>query len=427
MRTRRRPAGLLIALAVAVAVWAAAAWLLTRGDPYPELPTHRAVAAREFRDSVGVNVHLSYFSTAYGRLAEVRSALKQLGVRHVRDGACAGCTSTHPRMLALARDGVAFTLIAGDPSNRTGTLEENLALVAGPLRRAVDGLEGPNEYDRSGDPGWVEALRAYQRELYGKAKGDARLRSLPVLAPSFADPGSRERVGDLSGFADFGNLHSYPGGNPPGDNLAEQRTLAKIVSAGDPLQATETGYHDALGSDSGNRPVDEATAGAYVPRLFLEYFRQGVRRTFLYELVDQRPEPGDRDAERHFGLLRADFSRKPAYTQLRALLAQAGDGGPGSGGPGGLAYALDVPRGAGQVESLLLQRGEDEFSLVLWRRARIWDPERGRRLSVSPETVTLRMGEKLRRAAVGDGPGSAEPRSIDVRLGAGPVVVRLSR
>jgi len=45
-----------------------------------------AVGADAFVDSVGVNVHLHYNDTSYGNFASVERSLKDLGVRHIRDG-----------------------------------------------------------------------------------------------------------------------------------------------------------------------------------------------------------------------------------------------------------------------------------------------------------------------------------------------------
>jgi hypothetical protein len=415
----------LLALALALVLWGVAALTFLRRSPhagYPKLPAHRAVAAATFRDSVGVNVHLSYGSTAYGDFGAVQAALRRLGVRQVRDGACAACRAEVSRLEALGRSGVHATLIAGNPRNSTGTLGANLALVRTRLRGVVTALEGPNEYDRSGDPNWVAALRAYQGSLYRAVKADPALRRLPVIGPSFGTSGGPAQVGDLSASMDLGNLHSYPGGQPPAANLEAQFALAAKVSGRRPLVATETGYHDALHSPAGHPPVDPATAAAYVPQLFLEYFLHGVRRTFLYELVDEKPETGFTNLQQHFGLLRDDWTPKPAYESLRALLAGIGDGTPADG-PGTLKYA--VTGAPADLRQLLVERGDGSFALVLWRAARVWDPNARRRVAASADQVRVRLGQPVASAAVAGGGTLDNPRTVPVRVGAQPVVVRL--
>ena len=53
---------------------------------YAASGVEKAVGADAFVDSVGVNVHLHYTDTSYGNFAAVEKALKDLGVRHIRDG-----------------------------------------------------------------------------------------------------------------------------------------------------------------------------------------------------------------------------------------------------------------------------------------------------------------------------------------------------
>ena len=428
-RVLREHAGVLAAAALLV-LGAAALLLLVRGggderEPTPGLRAEAAVPAAEFRASVGVNVHLSYGDTAYGDFDAVRRALADLGVRHVRDGACAGCTETNDKILALSRDGVRFTLIAGSPRNETGTLAENLGSIRGALRPAVEAVEGPNEYDNSGDPDWAAALRDYQRALFDRVRGDDALRALPVIGPSFVQEDSRGRAGDMSAWMTFGNLHSYAGGAPPSDGLGDERSLAGAVSADRPVVATETGYHDALAATTGQPPVDEATAAAYIPRLYLDYFHAGIRRAFVYELVDQRADPGRTDPERHFGLLRSDWSPKPAYTALRGLLAAVGDGAPD--GRATLRYGL---RDAGDTRKLLLASGDGRMSLVLWRPEPVWDQTARVADAPAPRTVTVRFGQPVRSAAIVQrGRTLAEhsdPTQVRVEVAGDPVVVRVT-
>lgn len=409
-------------LAAAAAVLATGRGRGGKGGTFPAPP--RAVAAQRFADSVGVNVHLSYGDTAYGDAAQVERALVDLGVRHVRDGACAGCTWTFPRISALARRGIRFTLVAGDPSDRTGTLDENLAVIRGPLRHAVEAVEGPNEYDASGDPAWAGAVREYQRSLFTRVRADPALRSLAVIGPSFVRPEGRARAGDLSAWMTEGNMHPYPAGAAPARTLAAERPRAATVARTRPLVATETGYHNALHASTGQPSVDEATAAAYVPSLFLEAFRQGIRRTFLYELADEKPDPAGRDPEQHFGLVRTDFSRKPAFTALAGLLRAIGTGVPRHG-PERLDYRLV---GADRsIRRLLFQRGDRSFALALWREVASSEPEG--RTDVAPARLTLRLGgaparvRVLVRGAVVE--RAQRPGKVPITLGRDPAVVQI--
>jgi hypothetical protein len=420
-RLRSASAIALAAAAVALAVPTAAG----AATALPDLPAVPAAPAAELRDSVGVNVHLSYASTPYNNFPAVKSALLELGVRHVRDGACAGCTWLFPRMLDLGASGIRFTLIAGSPRNTTGTLPNNLAAIRDKLRGAVTAVEGVNEYDISGDADWAPKVRAFQADLYSRVQADPGLRGLDVIGPSLVWPASRTTLGDLSASMTYGNLHSYPGGQTPARNLGSELPLAAKVSAAKPVVATETGYHNALAVTGTHAPADEVTAGVYTERLPLDYFRRGIRRAFLYELIDQKPELGKTNMQMHFGLLRNDLSRKPAFTALKALLATVGDGKPAT--PRSLRY--DLTGGDASLRQQLFARADGSFSLALWRDVSMWDTKTRTQIAVTPTPVTVRLGQPatsatvLRRGATIS--SVSAPTQVKVNLGVSPVVVRI--
>jgi hypothetical protein len=370
-----------------------------------------AVPARpadSFVESVGVNVHLGYTETPYAREAAIRDKLLDLGVRYVRDGISQGRPDVYRRLRELAQHGIRANLIVGDPLERwgVGPLDAQLDLIARELAPAgaVASLEGPNEYDIQGEDNWVGPLRDYQRRLFEGARARPALSGLPVLGPTVVYRENRDRLGDLSAWLDYGNMHPYPGGNAPDRDvhLEDEFRLASKNSAADPVQATETGYHNGTASDVGHLPASEQAAGVYMPRLFLDYFRRGVARTFAYELVDQRANRDNTDSEGSFGLLRSDFSEKPAYTALKRLLRLLSDRGPHFEARG---LDLTVEGATTGLRQVLLQKRDGTHYLVLWRAAPVWDPrlrhglasERGAvRLSVNgaaPALVVHRPNE----------------------------------
>jgi hypothetical protein len=352
-----------LALAAVVAAAAAALVLLRAGEEEPQSPPVAAPpAAGDFADSVGVNVHLTYDNTPYADFDRVLASLRELGVRHVRDGLVPGRPDQYERLDRLAGAGIRSTLILGAP-NAT-RVADLVATLKGPLSRAVEAVEGPNEYDLSGDPRWADALRGYQRELYTAVKREPTLRDLPVYGPTVVKPENRSVVHDLGEALDAANLHPYPAGQAPEPAVDREIAVARDLAGRKPVVATETGYHNALNAGQGQPPVDEATAADYLPRLFLTAFARGIRRTYWYELVDAFPDEGRSNADANFGLLRHNFAPKPAFAALANLMRLVGDPGAPRAPGRPLDVSIAAPRGG--VRRLLLQKGDGAYLLALW-------------------------------------------------------------
>jgi hypothetical protein len=395
-----------------VAAMSAAALALPSSAPAE--PVHSRSAA-DFRDSVGVVTHIVYYDTAYGDWPRVVKKLDELGVDHLRDGVYGNpdwgdWNERYYRAVELAAaHGKRFAFGMGEPNSGAGTLDQLIAVVRGRLLHAAAALEGPNEYDLfHGGPNWPTELRNYQQALYRKAKAEPLLRSLPVIGPSLVHQDSRDKLGNLEGALDFGNLHPYSGGQAPSAaNLRDEFALAARVSGRKSLFATEVGYHNALSAYNDQPPVPEAVAASYVLRTYLEHFRAGVCRTYLYELIDEKPEPAGRDQEQHFGLLRSDFSEKPAFVALKHMLGLLGR-------PQALSpRAIDLSLGGDTrgVQQMLLQKTDRRYTLVLWQGASEWDTERRTVLPVPARQVQLSLPAEA-RVAVGRPVRSAKLASL---------------
>ncbi len=370
--------------------------------PAAQADTPRARPADAFVDSIGVNVHLGYTDTPYRRYDEIQKKLIRLGVRHVRDGINPGQAFVYEAWRSLASCGIKLDLIIGDPLQRhgIGPLESQLDLVKqARLQGALASIEGPNEYDIQGDPNWRPRLRDYQQRLYREVKSDPALRRIPVLGPSLVQGESRGQLGDLSGSLDFGNIHPYPSGNEPDldSHMDQELGMAATNSGRKPVQATETGYHNAVDSSNPHRPATERAAGTYMPRLFLDYFRRGIARTYSYELLDEFPDGDKTQLEANFGLLRNDFSEKPAYTAIRHLTELLRDPGPRFK-TGALPYSLaGTPNDLRQV---LLEKRDGSFYLALWREDSVWDQNAGRKMATSADALRLSLPRGAKRVEV---------------------------
>jgi hypothetical protein len=360
----------------------------------------QARPADSFVDSVGANVHLNYFDTVYGNFDVVKQRLVALGVRHLRDGAQLTADLNYnnifyDRLRELAQSGIRTDLIF-DPRSSVGELTANkLTAITVLARNSLEAIEGPNEYDNSQDAGWARTLSKYQANLYQLAKTNSATRSLPVIGPSFVRAQSRDAIGDLTPYLDYGNLHSYPGGKSPASNLQSEITLNRKISHSRPLIPTETGYHTAVASASGQPGVSDQAAAKYLLRLYLEYLNQGFERTYWYEFADEKPDPGRIHPEQNFGLITFDGEPKPAYSSLRNVIQLLDDKGPAFS-PGKLKYQLQGD--TSDIHHTLLQKRNGRFYLILWCETSSYDLATKVDIKVPARHLILELGSGVGQA-----------------------------
>ena len=102
---------------------------------------------------------------------------------------------------------------------------------------------------------------------------------------------------------------------------------------------------------------------AYILRTLLLAWNHGVRRTFIYELLDEFPGSG-------YGLLRHDFTEKPAYVALRNLLSILNDSSKPVK-PGWLAFSIEHSNPS--LCHTLLQKTDGSYDLILWLERSSYD------------------------------------------------------
>jgi hypothetical protein len=383
--SRRR---LILATLVALVVLLAVSLLIeagrNTGGPPLGSPTLRSqsLSADALVDSIGVVVHLQYTDTAYARLPELIARLRELGVGHVREGMPDQPGPLVQGLTALRGAGIHATLVSEVDRDPDAAVGESVAVMGG----AIDAFEAPNELDNSGDPNWPAKLRAYMTAFAAAAHRQAP--HVPVIGPSFIDSGNRTLLpGNLAGLF---NGHPYSGGLPPEPALSQALLERRIAAPRRGVVFTETGYHNALQSSAGQPPVSEAAAAIYLPRLLMTAFGAGVRRTFVYELVDEKPDPGLIDPEQHFGLLRNDLSPKPAFTAVQTMIRAIREpAGPASSAR--LESRLDVD-GDHEVKGLTLDRRDGSHVIALWRPVSVWDRDARRAIDPGDVRVRLRFG-----------------------------------
>ena len=386
-------------------------------------------SAGAFRDSVGVSTHIVYYSTPYGNWPLLIDRLQELGISHLRDGTYANpgpqwakWNERYYQSVEYAADrGFRFNFGLGSPGYKAGTLDQLIDVVAGRLRRAAEAVEGPNEFDKfAGGRRWPSVLASYSRQLYKKVKANPSLRSLPVIGPSLVAPNGPSKLGNQTAWLDRGNIHPYAGGASPNPLwIAAERARIAKMSGHEPVWATEAGFHNAVHARDGMPPTSEAAAAVYVLRTVLEHFENRIGRTYLYEAIDIAADPRHTNPNANFGLLRSDYSRKPAYTALKNLLALAGDDQRRSSLR---PLRVEVGRPGSGVRRLLLQKADGTYVLALWRLTSVWDRDHRHALTVHPRAVTVQLPGAA-RVAVADPVASAALHPV--RLHRGEVRVHL--
>ena len=441
------PRGLGLALGLALVLLAAAAtaaFLVPRAEDRPPATSESVdpstpTTAADFHDSIGLNVHNNNTDTAYAEWPRAVRALRMLGVRHVRDGLKARRTGPGRavmrdqirRLRVLRKAGIRAQFIVGSPGKlgQEGSVRDLLRFVRRDLLGVTAGLEGPNEFDINAPPrGFARRLRAWQTELFRRTNADARLRDLPVVGPSIVHDTGRAELGDVSDAVDLGNIHPYPGGRPPGgDHLRGEIERGLRNAPGRRLQATETGYHDLSEDENGQPGVSPRAVAAYVPRLFLEHHVAGIQRTYLFQLIDEKRDPARRRQEEHFGLLRNDFTTKPAFHAVARLLAATKD----ASARGAVAVAEPVLEGDGEALGRVdLTRSDGGRLVILWLRKSAFDLERRRDTRPERRHLVLRTdGQAVARHVIPLDPAQRVSRPLApgpatrVRVGADPRVI----
>jgi hypothetical protein len=382
-------------------------------EPTARLSSETAQSAFDFVNSIGVNTHLNYFDRTYGNFQIVERELKSIGIRHVRDGVhlvnADYNKAVYDRWSQLGSIGVRFDAVL-DPRSALGTLTgDKLDQVEKLAGDTIESFEGPNELDISNIPDWASVDREYQKDVYQSVRSMTSAKPIDTIGPSLAFASKGSSVGNISDRVDYGNLHPYPAGKMPASVFPEQLVLAKEVSGDKKIVITESGYHNALDDHSDQPAVSETAAAKYIPRLFLENFSQGIRRTYLYEFLDEAPDPGLTNFQMHWGLLRSDGSEKPAFTAVKNLINELSD----SAEPAHLeqmTYSLSTSNT--EICHLLLQKSDGQFLLILWQEVSSYDGKKQQDIAVSPQPVTLMLDHSARSISTYEPTVQAQPSHV---------------
>jgi hypothetical protein len=385
----RRGALALTAGALAARVEAAAA------------PVHRC---EDLVDAVGINVHLGHGGSPYvERFAACAAALDDLGVRHLRDDIVlvgSEPSGQFERIAGLARRGYRFSLIFYDGSTPGPRVPpERFAEIADWAEDGLVVVEGGNEPPVAARPGLARLSAEHQAALFRAVRGDLRHRSVRVAGPSYIQ-GHIAAAENLSGSVDLANVHAYPGLEHPetrgAGSLGGFLAAVRPVFGSAPAIVTENGYHTALATQSAHLPVSEGIRARYLPRMLLWSYLQGVRRTYLYELIASF-DRGDADPESRFGLLAHDGTPTASFAAVRGLMRLFGGRAEEDAAPRD-RLEVALPGGVPDLVAARFRRADGALLVPLWLGLDGWDRNaRAARPDVAPRPVDLRLSGPPRR------------------------------
>ncbi|MFP6556780.1 calcium-binding protein [Paraburkholderia sp. B3] len=396
---------LALALLLSCTAWPAA-------TPTPAEPRVPTISAAAFLDSLAVNTHINYRDGAYANVRNVADDLAWLGVHHIREGTPDG-SAPFESYVYLAQHGVRFDyVIRPNVAESLQQLDAFNAAAPG----SVAAVEGFNEIDNfpvqyDGLKGDAAGLGA-QRTIYRHVKGDPALAGVAVYDLTGYDI---KPVATRAEAADHANAHMYPqNGEQPGYNANGDHWLAWATDGrkkfGLPIVITEFGYFSIPQAGWYMLGVDEPTQAKGVLNGYFDAAAAGVVRTYVYELLDEKPDPQSKNGEMHFGLFRNDNSPKPVATAIHNLtsilsapLARARDSST-RGMPAVTLAGLPV-----SGNSLLLQKADGRVVLALWNEVPIWNRATGTPVSHPPARVEVDFGETASEIALYDPTVSSEP------------------
>ena len=356
-----------------------------------------AVAANDFLNSLGINIHISQGVSE----ATYESLFNYTGIRNARDLGTSGLATAY---VALHNQtGVLFDIFADNSGNVGDLLSTGHSLAnAGGLLS----FEGPNEpnnfpitykgHTGGGTAGTWRPVARYQRAIYSQVKGDSTLGNYPVFGVS-EDGAENDNVGlqflaiptgagtlmpDGTQYADCANPHDYLipfDGSSFADNEAWGASDPLVTGPWDglyreygvtwkhhfagysnaqlatlPRVTTETGWQTGDGT---NRTISEDQQGKLYLNTYLDFYKQGWTHTFIYQMRDNEGGPSNT-----WGIYHADSTPKMAATDLHNLTTILADHP--SHARGRLKYS--IPNEPATVHNLLLQKSDGTFYLAVW-------------------------------------------------------------
>ncbi|MFB0497445.1 hypothetical protein ABID99_003682 [Mucilaginibacter sp. OAE612] len=365
--------------------------------------TQTPLAASDFVNSVGVNVHLR-FPIYKSRFDDVvYPSLKTLGIKNIRDAVpyhafipSADTDLIKNRFIKLYEElgiKVSYLLdsrkVVDSLNLRDDAAYLSIFKNSARLRQTIQHLEGFNEPDltiNSWYPnGWDTLTYKIQKALYTRAHAMPELAGIRIVNTSLVTywslPSKPNKVAaispSISNYCDYINFHTYDSGSSnwkmfPGTYFDLTKGFFPPIQNGKPFMITEIGYENARNYNlptsaeynaNAYHYLSELSSGKYYSVLFMEQLKRGAVKTYAYELMDQNSNDPN-NSENNFGLIHTDGSVKPAFTAIKNTIDLLKDVS-GSITLAPLTYT--VAGDTTNLRTLLFQKNTGSYYLALWQ------------------------------------------------------------
>ena len=354
-------------------------------NPLISANAERAVRANDFVESMGVATHFWIRSGegAYGANPNaVLSKIQKMKVRFYR-----GYYLNSFKKYGLK--GTAWVDTRSNGVLNTGGIKESLDRYKG-YEKELLAVEGPNEYDTTSDRNKWSSLRNYMLQTTKQVRSRPSMKSLPILGPSMAVPfDTYKNLSSVRNSINIANIHPYSGNLRPESFWDEHQPNGRYVNVWVREARKSSSKPQVWATEVGWDQINENVQAKYGPRTYAWFFKQGIAKTMLFQMID-----GD---GANWGILRQDLSEKPIYNSIKNFISIIDDKNK-TFSPSRLDYRLEG--NTSDVETLLLQKGNRTFDLLIWQAKSSWNREKKLELSNPRRNLVLKLPKKVKSAKV---------------------------
>ncbi|TAK77315.1 MAG: hypothetical protein EPO12_14985 [Aquabacterium sp.] len=354
--------------------------LPVRGNDY------RAQTVQSFLETLGINVHANQIGTS----AQLKARLDAVGLSTIRIDVPADAAQLQTYQ-ELAANGVRFNL-GGYNTNAAFVAQQVRALVAA-TPGSVESVEGLNEINnfgsgfngftcRAGSPNNCGgAVVDAQASLFNTITQDPLLSAVTVYSLSgglSSLQAPQYGLLALSGRAHYATVHPY---TIPADEQP-QATFSRIMDAEYTNLTPWQGVVTEAGYSTGD--VSQESQAILNINAWLDGYRLGYRRTFLYELLDSGTQG--------YGFFTQQGSPKRVVQVAKNLTNLLKDTGAPLQQTGVLAWDNSLFSG----NWILLQKSDRRFYLILWNEPDVADGKTDRTITPTPVLISVPNSQSIK-------------------------------